>query len=189
MADFKLYWPILLRVEGYYANDKDDKGGETWEGIARNEYPAWSGWPIVDSHRPVGGFVSREQANELLKPDEILQAKVIQFYKSSQWDVLEGDQINNQSIANFLVDWGVNGGLSVPVKHAQKVLVFPTASIDGKMGPHTLSAINTADGLAFFNNMKQERIDFYHAIVNHNPSQEKFLNTWLTRTNSFIYSA
>ena len=188
MADFTLYWPILLRQEGYYADDSDDAGGETWEGIARNDYPAWSGWAIVDSYRPTGGFIDDKHANALLKPDAVLQAKVIQFYKSSQWDVLEADHISNQSIANFMVDWGVNGGLSTPVKHAQIVLGFPAASIDGKMGPHTLAAINGAPGASFFASMIQERIDFYHAIVAHKPSQQKFLKTWLDRTNSFTYT-
>lgn len=183
MADFKLFFPILLRQEGYYSNVKGDTGGETWEGISRNNYPAWSGWSIVDSYK------GRSDFPHVLRLDASLQDKVLQFYKSSQWDTIEGDKINNQSIANFIADWGVNAGMSTPVKHAQKVLNFPADSIDGKMGPHTLSAINIADGPTFFASMKQDRINFYHAIVASHPIDQKFLSDWLERTNSFTYTA
>ena len=185
MADFKLFWPILLRQEGYYANDKDDKGGETWEGIARNMYPAWSGWAIVDAHRPPGGFIGEMQANAILKPLEDLQVKVLVFYKSIQWDTIDGDQIQNQSIANFMADWGVNAGMSTPVKHAQKVL---SLDVDGKMGPHTLAAINSVDGPLFFSKMQAEREQFYMDVVTRNPQDKKFLNEWLQRNQSFKYS-
>lgn len=186
MADFKLFWPILLRQEGYYANDKDDSGGETWEGIARNKYPQWSGWALVDGHKPAGGFESRQQANALLKPDPDLQAKVIDFYKSAQWNVIHGDDIHNQSIANFLADWGVNAGLSVPIKHAQDVLGL---YVDGHVGPQTLAAINGADGADLFGKLQAEREHFYRQVVIAHPVDKKDLDNWLERNASFKYSA
>lgn len=179
MASFDKFWPILLKQEGYYANAVNDSGGETWIGISRNNYPAWSGWPIIDSYKGKPNFVPN------LKLDIVLQSKVISFYKTSQWDTILGDQITNQSIANFMADWGVNSGMSTPVKHAQKVL---NLDVDGKVGPHTLAAINSADGVSFFVTMKQERIDFYHAVVAAHPQDQEFLSNWLERTNSFTYT-
>lgn len=179
MANFDKFWPILLKQEGYYANNPNDKGGETWEGIARNFYPSWSGWSIVDSYKGKPNFIAN------LKIDIILQSKVVQFYKSSQWDTLRADDIHNQSIANFLVDWGVNGGLTTPVKHAQKIL---NIVVDGKMGPQTIVAINVADGAQFFASLHQDRIDFYHAVVEAKPKNAEFLSGWLQRTNSFTYT-
>jgi hypothetical protein len=83
MADFNLFWPILHKNEGYYSNDPLDSGGETWEGISRKNNPSWSGWPIIDSYKVLSSFP------EILKQDIILQSKVIQFYKSSEWDPIK----------------------------------------------------------------------------------------------------
>ncbi len=179
MADFKLFWPILLKQEGYYSNAKNDSGRETWEGISRNNYPSWTGWSIIDSYKGKPNFPS------ILKLDIVLQSKVIAFYKTSQWDIIEGDLITNQSIANFIADWGVNSGMSVPVKHVQKTLGL---NDDGKVGAHTITAINAADGQSLFNQLKQQRIDFYHAVVAAHPEDKEFLSNWLERTNSFTYT-
>jgi len=179
MADFKLFWPILLRQEGYYANQAHDSGGETWEGIARNKYPAWSGWAIVDSYRQDPHFPS------VLKLDLPLQAKVLSFYKLSQWDAIGADQIQNQSIANFLADWGVNAGLSVPIKHVQKILAL---DVDGKVGPQTLAAINFTSGPDLFKKLQGEREQFYIDVVTAHPEDKEFLSDWLSRNTSFKFS-
>ncbi|MDW5290833.1 putative peptidoglycan-binding domain-containing protein [Formosa sp. PL04] len=58
-------------------------------------------------------------------------------------------------------------------------------TVDGGMGPNTLNAINSANQMDLYNNLKQTRIDFYNGIVQRNPSQSKFLNGWLNRINKF----
>ena len=185
MADFKLFWPLLFENEGYYANDPEDSGGETWRGISRNNFPAWNGWPIVDSYKTNGKFPSIKAANALLKQNKALEEKVISFYKSSQWDVIHGDSIKNQSIANFLADWGVNAGMSVPVKHAQQILDLV---VDGKVGSRTLAAINGANGDDLFNKLQADRKQFYLDVVKAHPENKKFLSNWLSRNASFAYT-
>lgn len=184
MADFKLYFPILLSNEGYYANEVGDTGGETWIGISRNNYPNWSGWSIIDSHRPVGGFKNNAQANSILKPLPDLNDLVIKFYKESQWNPVKGDEINNQSIADFICDWAVNAGIKSTVIKIQHLL---TLKPDGIIGPKTLEYLNTKPQEELFNQLKARRESFYRAIVRANPSQKKFLNTWLSRNNSFTF--
>lgn len=186
MADFNKFWPILEKQEGLYANAKNDSGGETWKGISRNNYPSWAGWKIVDAKRPKTGFINESQANAFLKGDATLDKLTVEFYKNSQWDPIKMDQIANQSIANFICDWGVNAGLSVPIKKAQKILSLVE---DGVVGPKTLAAINGASGQDFFNKMQEARESFYRSIVAAKPSQQVFLKTWLTRNKSFAYSA
>jgi lysozyme family protein len=39
---------FTLRNEGYYVNDKDDSGGETYRGISRVNFPKWAGWAIEE---------------------------------------------------------------------------------------------------------------------------------------------
>jgi lysozyme family protein len=179
MANFSIFFPILLKQEGYYANKPGDSGGETWEGIARNYYPAWSGWAIVDSYKSQPNFPTS------LRADQNLANSVYAFYKSSQWDPLKGDSITNQSIANYIADWGVNAGLSTPVKHAQQIV---GTTVDGKMGPATLAAINSADGATFFAALKAARIQFYHDVVTAHPEDRQFLSDWLARANYFTYA-
>lgn len=186
MANFNLFWPILAKQEGLYANDKNDSGGETWKGIARNYWPQWAGWKIVDSLRPKTGFVNESTANSILKNVAELDKLVLEFYKSTQWDVVKADQINNQSIANFIVDWGVNAGMSVPAKKAQKILGLVE---DGQVGSKTIAAINNANGPDFFKKMQQAREAFYLDVVASKPQNKVFLNTWLSRNKSFSYSA
>lgn len=181
MANIKLFEPYIIRNEGYYSNDPDDTGGETWEGISRNNFPKWGGWLIIDAYKAHSNFPS------VLKGLSDLQQLVDNFYKFSEWDVLKADQINNQSIANFLVDWEINGGLGSPCEHAQAILgikpVYPN------MGPKTLAGINTNSNQDFFNKLQAARKQFYLDVVKAHPSDQKFLQGWLNRTASFSFVA
>lgn len=46
--NFLKSYDILIKHEGGYVNDPDDKGGETYKGIARKFNPDWKGWKIID---------------------------------------------------------------------------------------------------------------------------------------------
>jgi len=192
MADFKLFEPILLRNEGGWCNKAKDSGGETWEGISRKNYPKWSGWQIVDRIKAEQNFPdhwSRQQVRDLdlaLHGDAQLSALVDAFYKCEVWDIYQADNIQNQSIANFLVDWGVNAGASVPIKHAQLIL---GVAVDGKCGPNTIAAINEAPGNALFLRLQEARRQFYQEVVNAHPEDREFLSDWLERNASFKYVA
>jgi len=186
MADFLKYWPKLVEVEGYWANDLEDRGGATWMGISYNNYPAWSGWAVIESALPDFKHATAKIANPILKPNSDLLNKVQTFYKKSQWDVLNADQITNQSIASFLVDWGINTGMSIPAKKVQKILGLKE---DGDVGPKTIAAINAANGPDLFAKLQAARETYYRAIVEAHPSDAKFLSTWLARNKSFSYSA
>jgi len=188
MASFKIFEPLLLRQEGGYANKSGDSGGETWEGVARNYYPNWPGWAIIDankSHFPSNDYIGWRTFSIYLRTLPALQILVDTFYEKYFWDEMQGDNIANQSIANFIGDWGVNAGLGVPIKHAQKLLGL---NQDGKLGPNTLSALNAENNAAFFAKMKQERIQFYYDVVKAHPEDKQFLGDWLKRTDSFSYS-
>ena len=48
MSDFNIAYAKTGHAEGGYANNPDDSGGETVQGISRNNFPKWRGWMIVD---------------------------------------------------------------------------------------------------------------------------------------------
>ncbi len=190
MASFLIGFPIIENNEGFYAHVPGDTGGETWIGIARVSNPNWPGWPIVDSHKVNGGWPGatyKEQvayANKVLRADQHLQTFVIDFYENTEWHQIEGDQINNDSIADFILDWGVNAGMTIPIKHLQQILSLP---VDGKIGSQTLQALNTANQNAVFGALKVARIQFYHDVVKAHPVDQKFLDEWIERTNEMKF--
>lgn len=56
MADFDSAYAPLKQLEGGWCHNPDDKGGETYAGIARNFFPAWPGWAVVDAAKSHPSF-------------------------------------------------------------------------------------------------------------------------------------
>jgi len=101
-ANFILAYNRTMKFEGYYANDKKDRGGETYKGIARNFHNSWEGWKLIDSCK-----VSDLFPKNLLKIYD-LEKSVQKFYRKEYWDKIRGDEIISQEIANDLFDSCVN---------------------------------------------------------------------------------
>lgn len=133
MAKFELAHPKVAANEGGYANDPNDKGGETWKGIARNSNPGWQGWVIIDSYKSKSGFP------ESLGKVELLESLVRSLYRIKYWDEIQGDFILNQGIADSIYDSAVNMGPSRAIKLAQKALGMKET---GKMDQLTLDRLN-----------------------------------------------
>ncbi len=99
------------------------------------------------------------------------------------WDPCKADDIHNQSIANMLVDWRwVNG--TQAIRDAQFILGLVT---DGIVGPKTLGALNATPAASVFSRLKTARENAYRKIVNNRPTQQRFLNGWINRTNDIKY--
>mgnify|MGYP001254997201 CR=1 FL=1 len=132
MADFLKAYKITNNFEGGWNHVHGDRGGETYCGIARNFFPKWKGWAIVDSKKPLSH-------NAIIK-DDTLHSLVMDFYKSEFWDKVKGDSIKSQLKANQIYDMAVNSGISTAVKIAQKTLGLPES---GKMDLQTLNKLNS----------------------------------------------
>jgi lysozyme family protein len=116
MADFKKAYDLTSVYEGGYANDRADRGGETWKGIARNMHPSWEGWSVIDELKKDSRFPA------ILRSNESLEAMVQAFYKKIFWDAIRGDEIIFQEIANTIYDDAVNTGIASAIKKAQNVV-------------------------------------------------------------------
>jgi lysozyme family protein len=183
MADFKTAYKITMAHEGGWANNPADTGGETWRGIARNKHPDWLGWMLVDKAKH-GDFPAN------LNSVSGLQDMVESFYKVKFWDYLKLDQVNNQKIANELFDTSVNMGQGIAALFLQRSLNvsnrngkdYPDLQVDGNIGPVTINALNNhprqEQVLKLLNTLQGAR---YISICEANPSQEIFLNSWLSR--------
>jgi lysozyme family protein len=163
MADFNIAFEKTLLAEGGYklTDIANDRGGQTYAGIARKANPNWLGWNAIDA----GGT----------PPSELVR----QFYKLTYWDSLRCDSIINQSVAESIYDFGVNAGVKTSAKLAQIVVgVTP----DGVIGQKSLMAINSMKAEQFRPAFSLAKIARYRDIVQRDKSQIKFLMGWLNRT-------
>jgi len=178
MANFERAFLKTSAFEGGYANHSDDKGGETYKGIARNIWGTWAGWKIIDRYKSSPHSV--KQLNAVLGGNIELQDMVEEFYKAHFWKAIKGDDLNNQLIADNIYDFAVNSGVSRAVKYAQRIV---NADEDGIMGAKTIKAINkNIEG--FVTNYKSARLTFLAKIVERDSSQSVFMNGWRTRVQN-----
>lgn len=134
MANFLIAYKKTGGWEGGWNHVANDRGGETYKGIARKFWPKWGGWKIVDSKKPL-------KHGAMIK-DEALEKLVLDFYKKQFWDVVSGDDIEDQNIANTLYDFGVNAGHGRSIQNIQEVLGLPKT---GKITAELLKRINNPE--------------------------------------------
>lgn len=167
MADAKKLIPIIKRWEGGYSNHPLDKGGPTMKGVTLVTFRKYYG---------------QDKTAEDLK--NITDAQWFHIFKKGYWDPFKADDILSQSIANLVVDWAWGSGPVTAIKKVQKQL---GVYVDGKVGPITLAAINTADPKELFDKLWNARKAHFEAICKANPSQNVFLRGWMNRLNSYKF--
>ena len=181
MAEFKTAYNKTSVVEGGYANNPKDSGGETWKGISRNNEVAWEGWRIIDTYKKLPNFPAN------LKSSGDLENAVQSVYKNNYWNALNLDLINDQRMANELYDTGVNMGIGRAGIFFQTVLNVSSKTqliLDGKVGPKTIAVFNSLPDSdkymvwKLFNCLQGEK---YISICEANPSQKIFLRSWASR--------
>lgn len=172
MAKFENFVDRLLVLEGGYANIKEDKGGPTKYGVTLLTWKQ-HGYDKNGDHK------IDENDIKLLSPAD---AKMIA--KKVFWDYFKADQIKNQSIAEFICDWGYNSGSTTVARIVQKLLGLKA---DGVFGNQTLSKINSINQESFFNLLKNSRLEFVKKIVERDPVQNKFYNGWVNRIQKFFF--
>jgi lysozyme family protein len=166
MAEFAKYAPTLLRLEGGYVWHKEDQGGPTCQGVTLKVYQQYYG---------------KDKTKDDLK--NIPYGHWCHIMKDGYWDMVKGDEIYNQSLAEIIADWAVNSGKS----GIRKVQELVGCKADGIVGPITLSLINTSDPEQLHEHIWKARQQFYINIVKRNPSQKVFMNGWMSRLNQFKY--
>lgn len=175
MADVKLLSPIILKWEGGYVNHPNDKGGPTNKGVTI------ATWRKVGYDKDGDGDIDIDDL-KLLSNDDVVN----RVLKPSYWDRWKADQINNQSIANIVVDW-VWGSGSWGIKFPQRILDIKD---DGIVGSKTLAAMNDyPDQSELFKKLWLRRKQHFEDIVKADLTQAVFLKGWLNRLNDFKYTS
>ena len=179
MAKFEEAYAITAKYEGGYVNDKDDTGGETIFGVARNFWPALGMWNTLDTYKKQG--LKGKALEQACRDNHDFMREVETVYYNQFWLPIYGNDITNQNYANALYDFAVNTGVTRAVKYAQQVT---NQTQDGKMGKITLAAINASED--FLTKYTERRIKFYNDLVAKRPSNAKFLKGWTNRAKGFL---
>jgi len=171
MADINELVPLIFKWEGNWSDNKNDKGGATNMGITL------STWKSQGYDKDGDGDIDINDLKLVTKQD------VVNLLKRGYWNRWKADQIDNQSIANLLVDWVWNSGIW-GIKIPQSIL---KVTVDGVVGPKTINTINKSNQEQLFNKLKQARMQFFINIARNDKSQLMFLKGWLNRLNDFKF--
>jgi len=164
---------FTLSHEGGYVNHPSDRGGETFRGISRKNWPDWPGWKIIDQAKVLNpeGF-AREIWHSV---DLEHQARL--FYRKNFWDTVHGDELPGK-IAMVLFDTAVHSGVKTAIKTLQSVL--PGVDVDGVIGPQTVKATHD-EGDDVLINFLAARARLLHDIMDRDPSQKIWAIGWYKR--------
>lgn len=186
MAIFSTAYTATMSHEGRYVDNPNDRGGATWKGVSRNNFPRWSGWSIIDSCKRQQGFPANLRDNAQL--EQLVRA----FYKMEFWSRLSLDQVVDQRIANEMFDTAVNCGVGVAGNFLQRALNilnrsgkdYANLTVDGQVGPKTVQVLNQhrrpGDVLKVLNILQGNK---YIEICEARESQEEFASGWLSRVS------
>ncbi len=190
MADFETAYYLTNKVEGGYVNDPDDKGGETYRGIARKFHPDWDGWIIFDKEKES----SSSSLSSRLDGNPVLQAKIQKFYLNEYWNKVNGDLIPEQRIANEVYDNAVNMGYKQSSEYLQRTInilnrnqkedFYKDIKVDGNIGPGTIEALKQCLKLngakRVLNVINGFQFKHYLELMEKNPVNEKYIG-WFDR--------
>ena len=162
MDRFERIFDYLLRVEGGYSDDENDKGGKTKFGITEEE---------------ARDFGYKGDMQNLTK-DFAKNIYLKKYYLGNKLD-----KVANDKVALSICDWAVNSGRN-GTKNAQiavNQLTNANLDVDGIIGSKTLDALNAVDPKKFLEIYHILQRIYYRSKVVADKTQERFLTGWLNR--------
>lgn len=173
MANFQKSFDITRGVwEGGYVNLPQDKGGETYGGIARKIHPDNPVWVHIDFLKRTK-FVQGIPRNTYFPEIEYI---VKEFYKNI-WTRYNLDEIKNDDVTTLIFDYIIHSN-GTGAKNIQRVL---KVAVDGIFGMKTIAAINARYPPDLFVEILEQRKEFLKSLVEKNPSQKVFESGWNAR--------
>jgi lysozyme family protein len=160
--NFDASFERVIKAEGGYVNDPDDRGGETNLGVTIGAWSAYLGREIKPGEM-------KALTKETVKP----------FYRAMYWDKVKGDDLP-LAVDYTVFDFAVNAGVSRAAKFLQRAV---GAVDDGVIGSGTLGKVAVTNKQRLLTNFAEQKQGFYKGLAINNPSQQKFLKGWLARVD------
>lgn len=170
MADHTHIIKFIRRAEGGWVNNPNDTGGETMAGITYTNWKTFFG----DTH---DRFMAMSDEDWGI------------VFKKGYWDLMLGDTIQSQRIADCIVDWIWGSGKHYPECNVQDILIHSFGKAiteDGNFGPATIAALNSVDEPTMWTDLIAKRFWYLNAIVVAHPSNQEFLAGWKNRMSHLI---
>ena len=196
MTSFEASFKKCMEFEGEYSNDPQDRGGETYCGIARNFFPKWEGWPYIDDAKKKVG-TKPSAISKAVRNIEALRDYVKVWYKKEWWDCWDLDQYQDD-VAMEVFEQAVNLGKGGVGKHIQIVCnafnfdrktrlpLFEDLVIDNAVGKKTLAAfkimLQNHDAKSIVHALNCCQGYHYLNLAARKKTQRVFTYGWLKRT-------
>lgn len=120
MAVFEKAFAKTVKAEGGYVNNPNDKGGETYMGVTRKNYPKLKMWEMIDFYKTILPDRKPKDLNSILCRIKDIQEEVKNVYKTNYWNPIKLDLVASQRIAEQLFDNAINCGVTATIKLMQK---------------------------------------------------------------------
>ena len=171
MASYEHFKASIQEAEGGYQNLVNDKGNYnslkqrvgTNYGVSAKFYERVIGFP---------------PSMEDMKA--ITQQEAHMLFKNEFWDKMGGDNIDNQAVAELIVDHAINANPYVTAKMIQRTLNTDFNKglvVDGVVGAKTIAALNSVDQYIFFQKFADARLAYYKRLKDF----QYFGNSWTSR--------
>lgn len=193
MSYLSAYAP-MKKIEKGYADDPDDRGGETYDGVSRVNHPNEPLWEVIDSTK------GRTDFPKCLDSNHQLQDMVMDFYRRKFWLEPNLDDVDaiDEFLAEKLFRLCVNFGPTRPCKWLQRAMnylnrnqkYYPNIKDDGDIGPNTIRVLKEAlkhnPPIRFLIVMCLQQGGKYLDIWDKDETQEKYVG-WIDRIFEGIF--
>lgn len=177
-ADFNLYFPRLLRLEGIiFTITRYDLGGATKFGLTLKSFQSYcrsQRVEIVICDKNKDGLVTVEDLRLVILQD------VKQIYYQAYWQSAKADEIHSQALAELWVDMLVNAGKGYKNTHVIALQKMLHIKADGNINQQTIQAMNNAPVRQLYDALYQYRKTYYTQLAK-SGKQKIFLTGWYHR--------
>lgn len=166
VAQFEQTIGYTLENEGGFVDNRFDSGRATNMGI---------------TEATLSAYLGRQATVEDVRNMSLETAKAI--YVMHYWHPLNLDAVASQPIATAIFDMGVNFGPLLAAEMAQEAV---GVTVDGDIGPQSLTALNTADAKVFMRNFVAIVKAHYDHLVREIPKDRVFYVGWMRRADRLL---
>ena len=200
MAEFLKAYAPLKDFEGGWCDVSGDPGGETYAGIARNFFPSWEGWAVIDAAKSHSSYSRGALAfSRHLAALPGLSDMVSGWYRREWWDRM-GLARFPQSVADEIFEQSINLGRGGAGRYLQRLCnslnynkrsderLFADLAEDGAVGPKTLAALSAilerrTGEAAVVHALNCLQGAHYIGLGAKNFQHRHFVDGWMTRTH------